>query len=253
MPQMTLLQVVNSYKNATEGYQVNDITEDYEAESVAQVAEEVFYEVCGDFVDYTNKNVLSQLDSVGDSTKPNYLAIPSTVYRIHDSVINYDKRTDNTKVNYEKVDYLEPHRFLDYVNGRNSDDSTVEQITDHNGTILLIKNNKHPTYYTSFDDVYVVFDSYDSSLESTLQSSKSQVIAQTEVVFSQDKDYVIPLPYHFLPTYLNLVKARASEYLREEPLPTDARLGMIGKMKSRFKLDKVGPRPHNKMKRYGRR
>lgn len=252
MPQLTLLQVVNSYKNAVEDYKVDDITEDADAEAIAQIAEEVFYEVMTDHQDWTHKNVLSTLDSVGDSTKPNYLAIPSDVNRIRDSVVNYDKRTGNTKVNYEQVFYKEPLEFLEYVNSRNSDDSNVTTITDFNNTKLLIKTNKHPTYYTSIDDVYVIFDSYDSSLESTLQSSKSQVISQTEPSFLQNKDFVIPLPIDFTPTYLSLVKARCSEYLREEPLFSDDRKGKIGLMKARFKQRAVGPRPHNKRKIYGR-
>lgn len=253
MPQMTLLDVVNSYKNATEGYQVNDLTEDYEAESVAKIAEEVYYEFSSDFQDHTYDNVLTTLDSVGDSTKPNYLAIPYNVHRIHDSVINYDKRVDNTKTNYQRVKYLDPHDFLDLVNGRNSEDSTIDVISDFSGVKLLIKNNKHPEYYTSIDDEYVIFDAYDSSLESTLQSSKSQVIAQTEQTFTIDKDFVIPLPSDLIPTYLSEVKARASEYLREEPLFSDARMGRIGKMASRFKQHKVGPRPNPKRINYGRR
>lgn len=253
MPQLTLLQVVNSYKNATEGFQVNNINEDYESETVAQVAEEVFYEVCGDFTDWTHKNKLTTLDSVGDSERPNYLSIPKDVYRIHDSVINYDKRLDNTKTNYQPVHYLDPHKFLQLVNARNSDDSSITTVTDFNGTKLLIHNERHPTYYTSIDDEYVIFDAYNSSLESTLQSSKSQVISQEEEVFYQDKDFVIPLPNNFIPTYLNLVKSRASEYLREEPLFSDAKLGMKGLMKARFDQHKVGPRPHTKKRRYGRR
>ena len=139
------------------------------------------------------------------------------------------------------------------MNARNSDDSSITTVTDFNGTKLLIHNERHPTYYTSIDDEYVIFDAYNSSLESTLQSSKSQVISQEEEVFYQDKDFVIPLPNNFIPTYLNLVKSRASEYLREEPLFSDAKLGMKGLMKARFDQHKVGPRPHTKKRRYGRR
>lgn len=257
MASMTLLGVVQSYFNATDGWSVNSISDTVEAEQVSLIAQEVFYEVVNDITDWKFKQKLTQLESVADNTKPNYLRIPDNFRRVKYSVINYDKRTGNSSdsaISYSEVCYLPPEDFMrDIINIRSTQVANTVQITDYSGVKLLIKNNSHPTYCTSFDDEYLVFDSWDDDLEDTLQASKSQVIVNVERPFSITNDYVIDLPDDFIPTYLSLVKSRASEYLRQEPLFTDARRGRAGMIKYRKTHQKIGVTGRQpSLKKFGR-
>jgi len=41
-------------------------------------------------------------------------------------------------------------------------------------TSLVVFSDRMPTYYTSFDDLHIVMNAYDSSVESILQASKTR-------------------------------------------------------------------------------
>ncbi len=76
--QLTLLEVVQQYLDATSGFYVDSIFDNDEAQQVANVAERIYYEMVQEFPNllFVQKDVT--LDAVGDATKPNFLLIPST-------------------------------------------------------------------------------------------------------------------------------------------------------------------------------
>lgn len=254
MAKYTLLEVVNSYLDATDGFRVADLDDTIEAQQVAKIAEDVFYEVIQDtFYNSLSKDIV-QLEALADSTKPNYLKIPETVSNIHESTVYYNTtsgESGESTLKWTKIQYLHPHDFLEKIRHRSTEASNVTTVTDFSGVKLVIKTNKAPEYCTSFDDEYLVFDSYDSDVDSTLQQSKSGVLATVEPTFTISNTFVIPLPQWFHPTYVNLVKSRASEYLRQEALVSDTRKGIAGLIKARQKM-RIGNKKFQR-KRYGRR
>lgn len=238
--------------DATDGWRVSTIDDAIESQQVAKIAEDIFYEVVNDiFSNHLSVNII-ELESLADSSKPNYLKIPANVTNIHESKIRYNKYNgvSGSTVNYKEVKYLHPQDFLCYMESRSTLQSNTQVITDFSGIDFVIKTNKHPDYCTSFDQEYLVFDSYNSSVDSTLQQSKSQAVVSLQRTFSIDDNYEIDLPEWFHPTYLALVRSRAREYLMGEPLPSDIRVGRVGLIKARNKL-RIGNRKFQK-KRYGR-
>jgi len=257
MASYTLLDVVQSYLNATDGFPVNSIDDSTEADQVADIAKIIFDEVVTDIRDWGRHRNIIQLDSVADSTKPNYLKLPSTVIRLNESVIRYNKATgdagDSTLV-YQTVNYCRPDDFLERINARSTNQNKTQIVTDFSGIQFTVLNEKAPDYYTSFDDEYLVFDSFDSNVDSVLQNSKTQCVATVDATFSKTDDWVIDLPEWFQPHFAQLVRARASEYLREEPLFSDKRKGEAGLIKARTKYGSVGNAGTKGRERgYGRR
>lgn len=253
MAKYTLLEVINSYMDATDGWRVATIDDVLESQQVAGIARDVFHEVVNDiFYNSLSTNIV-ELEALGDSTKPNYLKIPDTVSNIHESKIRYNKYngTSGSTISYRDVTYLHPQDFLDHVRHRSSAASNTQTVVDFSGVDFVIVNDRHPQYCTSFDQVYLVFDSFNSDVDSTLQKSKSQVLASVQRTFTMSDGYEIDLPEWFHPTYVSLVKARASEYLKGEPLPSDVRNGKIGLIRARNKL-RIGNSKFRK-KGYGRR
>ena len=59
-------------------------------------------------------------------------------------------------------------------------------------SILLIRNDVMPVYYTSFDDENVVLDSYMSSVDSTLTSAKTRAYGVRFPTFDSYTDTFIP-------------------------------------------------------------
>jgi hypothetical protein len=129
----------------------------------------------------------------------------------------YNKRTDtDTRDKYEAVQYLYPDEFLMKLNERDSSDTAIDSVTDTGGITLLIRNDAAPTYWTSFNDQEIVFDSYDSDVDTTyLQNSKFQCLGYVEPTFSRSNTAYPDIPEEMFPLLLNEVKSRASYLLKQ--------------------------------------
>ena len=208
MARLTLLEIVQKVLSSVEGDEVNSITDTVEARQIAEIAEDVFNNMI------TNQTIpevekLIKLDGLSDTDYPNYLSIPVRVTEITD--IKYNKATlTSTSLQYREVKYLHPTAFLNMLNTRDSTASNVETVSEKgSGVSLLIYNDKHPTYWTSFDDRYLVFDSYDSTIDSTLQSSKTVCMAKVLPQFSKEDTYIPDIDDKLFPILLNEVKSWA--------------------------------------------
>jgi len=100
---------------------------------------------------------------------------------------------------------------------RNSDDASITQVVDFDGVSLNIKNDIPPTYYTSFDDEYVVFDSWDSVVETTVTGAMTQVHYSVILAWIVADGFTPDLPDKIFPALLAEAKSVASVKLKEEP------------------------------------
>lgn len=245
----TLLQIVNTYLDYTDGFRVSTIDDTIESQQVASIAEKVFYDLNDDIFGSEQLQQLIQLDALADNNYPNYLKLPDDANRIKESVVMYDTSDDVSEIEMTEIDYLPPLEFLEHV-GKVKTGTDTQTVTDFSGYRMVIKNDKAPQYYTDFDDEYLVFDSFDSSVDSTLQKSKSGVLTTVKRSFTPSDTYEIDFPEWFHTTYLNAVISEASAALREEPIPTVARLARIGIIKAR-KKQRIGT-PTRYRRNYGR-
>lgn len=192
MPKMTLLEITNDILNDMVSDKVNSIDDTVESEEVAQIVKSCYYEMVSNR-NWPHTKKLMQLTALGDTAKPNYLKIPDSVKELIN--FRYDKiSVSNPKVALEDIIYKEPDAFLRYVSVRNSTLSDVQTVVDFSGSKLLILNDQAPTYWTSFDDTHLVTDSFDSAVDSTLQSSKSQCLVYYEPVWETLDTFIPDLP-----------------------------------------------------------
>jgi hypothetical protein len=75
------------------------------------------------------------------------------------------------------------------------------------GTDLFVLNNVSPTYYTSFDDNFIVFDSYNSAIDTTLQESKSRAYGSVYPSFTISDSFEPDLDDNMLPYLLAEAKS----------------------------------------------
>ncbi len=253
MAQYTLLQVINACMDSIDGWRVSTIDDNLESQQAASIAEDVFHEIVNDaFYNDLSTNIV-QLEGLADSAKPNYLKIPTTLSNVHESTIYYNVRTGasgTTTLNWQPVEYCHPQDFLERIGARSTQQANTQTVTDFSLFQMVVLNKKAPSYCTSFDQVYVVFDSFDSDVDSALQQSQNIVHASVQRTFTKSDTYNIDLPEWFQPHYVQLVKARVSEYLRGEPLLSDLRKGEAGLNKARRKA-RIGNSQFQR-KRYGR-
>ncbi|CAH9015563.1 head completion adaptor [Vibrio phage 275E43-1] len=254
MAQITLLDVVQRYLNATGGFFVNSIGDTEESEQVALVAQEVYERLVEDLPYRQFKRKWGQLASVADNTKPNYLYIETDIHRISESEVYYNvAREDGTStLTYQKIPYLEPLEFLNRINQNTDINDSAQIVTDFSGVEYIIHNDRHPSFCTSFDGEYLVFDSYRSQMDDTLMSSKTQIVYMQPEPFLLQDDFVIPLPVDMSQGYIDMVKAEASETIRQEALPSAARRARQFIMSERYKGDKIGNQT-SRNRPYGRK
>lgn len=246
--QRTLLQVTQEYLDATSGFYVDSIFDTDESQQVAKVAERVYYKMVQEFPNllFTMKEMT--LDSLSDTTRPNYMLLPRDIQKIQESKIYYNVSTSGG-ITYKEIQYLSPIAFIEATANRTTQDTIVVEGFDENK--MVVPTKQFPTYCTSFDNKYVVFDSYNSDYDTTMQSSKSKIVASGEEVFLQEDDFVIPVPSHLSEAYLDMFLNEALTLIYQQP---------IGMISSRARTSRIKLQQDNRTlgsskagKRYGRK
>jgi len=211
--QYTLLEIVQDILSDMDSDEVNGIDDTIEAQQVAQIVKTCFYEMIANR-NWPHLKRLIQLESSGDVTKPNYLRIPTDLKEL--SFFKYQKqKRDSTKIVMESVHYRKPEEFVELVSGRNTDSVNVTLIKDFGSSYLPIINNQPPTYWTTFDDLYIVTDSWDSAVDDTLKRSKTQCVAYINPKWVRTNEAIPDLPVEALPALLEESKSTSFFTLKQ--------------------------------------
>ena len=210
---LTLLEMVQDILNDLDSDEVNSISDTTEALQVAQIVKTTYYEVLAGR-EWPHLKEMLPLDAVGDLTRKTSLKLPETVTEL--IWLNYNKiKTGETKIRWDEVKYLYPDEFMLKLNGRDSDATNTETMTNPNGVTYVIRNDKAPSTWTSFDDEYIVFDSYDSAVDTTVQSSKSQAYAYKTPAWTVSDAFIPDLPGEAFSLLLSEAKSVASLKLNQ--------------------------------------
>lgn len=157
----TLLQLTQGILSDLDSEPVNSINDSDEAMQIASVIQDTYFNIVA-ARSVPEHDRLVQLTALGDSELPVYLKYPTSLKEIR--LFEYNGR---------EVLWKDPVKFLNDMPSEASDD-VIEVLDLLSGSKLYAYNNKNPRYYTSFDDEYIICDSYDSSVDSTLQTSKTR-------------------------------------------------------------------------------
>lgn len=232
----TLLRVVQDVSRYLSGFNVDSIFDTDESLDIAYIAEKMYYNIVQRYNNIDFTGAVGTLEAYGDPSFPTYMRIPESVQRIQDSLVQYNvaKSTDSTSVNYKTIQYLDPVEFLHRSNRFTSvPDSVV--INDPSGVEFVIGTKEAPSYCTSFDGTVLVFDSYDSEEDTTLQQTKTRAYFTTEAVFLLQDAFVIPMPSSLSEMYLDLVISECSMVLRQEASPETMRRGRAAQIRMQQK------------------
>ena len=217
---MTLLEMVQSILDSLDSDDVNSIDETEESLQVVGMIKDTLYALLSD-KEWPHLHKTCKLLSVGSTSRPTELQIPESVSTITD--VRYDiTETGDSDTTYRTLTYLDPADFLDRSLRLSSSATTTETVTLSSGTILFVENDKMPQYWTSFDDEFLVLDSFDNTEESTVQGSKT-IIMCTEIPTWTPSDTFVPdIPINMFPLFL-----AESCLLYTSPSPRDATLSRM--------------------------
>jgi hypothetical protein len=147
-----------------------------------------------------------QLNNTTTTVGPGYRTVqPVTVHDFVNMVSSFDP-LDPT---------VQTYSFTDFLNTETNSFRT--EIPDT--VTLFYKNNKQPTYYCVLQNYYFIFDSYDNSQDSALQSTKSLVSGFITPNFYLVDNFIPDLDDWAFPLLLNESKSLAFFELKGESHP----------------------------------
>jgi hypothetical protein len=240
----TLLEMVQSILNDMDSEAVNSLSDSVEAQQIASVIEDTYYNIISNRDIPEHKRLIS-LTSLSDSTRPTHFKYPTNTKQLDE--IRYNVTTGGT-VEYKVMPFIEPLLFLDR---QGADDGTTVQVPDvNNSTTLLIFSDRAPTFYTSFDDEHIVFNAYNSSIENILQASKTMAYGTVYPTFSIVDAFEPDLDDNMMPYLLAESKSTCFSLFKSGSDPKVEQAAR--RLKSYVQNDMYRTKQANKRPTYGR-
>ena len=192
MPSMTLLELTQDILSDLDSDNVSDISDTVESTQVAQIIKTSYYNLI-DGKDWPQLKKFIRLEAA-TAARPTHMKIPDNAIDIE--WVKYNTKTAaDTFDKYIDIKYKTPKEFVDLIAVRKSDDATVDVVVDATGVSLNINNDAAATFYTSFDDEYLIFESYDSAIDTTnMQQNKSQCFGKVQPTWTATNTFVPDLP-----------------------------------------------------------
>lgn len=209
----TLLEIVQDIGFLIETGEIASIMETYESEQIARVVKHT-YEAMMVNGEWPHLNRLATLIASSDNNLPTHVTIQDKVAKIYSIAYNKEK-LGSVREMYEEIKYISPDTFLKRCYREDTSSPKVMTVQDPSGTNLFIRNDGAPTYCTTFDNTVLVFNSYDSQVDSTLQASKIQARVKIIPQFVMDDLYVPDLPEDAFPALFEEALSRASITIRQ--------------------------------------
>lgn len=170
----TVLDLTQAVLSSMDSDEVSSINDTVESQQVVEIIKTVIDDMTSRGDLQTNKTVFN-LTASNDDTKPILMVKPDDIDRIEWIKYNVMTATDTYDV-WDVLTYLPFEAFIERMHMLNTSDSNVasfQHVFDSNSIKFVYRNDTAPQYYTTFDDNTIFFDSYDSTVDTTLQSSKT--------------------------------------------------------------------------------
>lgn len=239
----TLLSMVQSILSDMDSEDVNSISDTVEAQQIASVIQDTYFNLISAREIPEHKQML-QLTSLSNSQKPTHFRYPNNTKEIE--VLFYNTATSGST--YTQVYFLEP---IDFLNRVDETATNVLQVETVAGEVpVFVYTDRMPKYYTSFDDDNIIMDAYNSSIESTLQTSKSRAYGTIYPTFSITDDFEPDLDDTMLPYLLAEAKSTCFSLFKSGSDPKVEQAAR--RLKSYVQNDMYKTRRENKRPKYGR-
>lgn len=218
MAKMTLLEIVQDILNDMDSDNVSDIAETVESEQVASIVRRTYFNLM-DELDLPHTAGLVKLTASGTTARPTHMSMPDNISKL--LWVKYDVREAvSDPIAYRTIKYMEPYDFITMLSSRDSTDTTnVQSVSDPSGVTLLIGKVNAPSYWTSLDDETIIFDSYDSALDSTLQNSKTLCHAYLRPTWTHTNAAIPDLPENLFSLLVAEARASCFALLKGQPNP----------------------------------
>lgn len=212
---LSLLELTQSILSSMDSDEVNSFSDTAESRQVAQVIRTAYFNIMARSNLPEHKNMF-QLVSSGDVSTPVLMVRPDNVSKIEWIKYNKFMVDDLSEPAFSYVTIIPIQQFLDMMHQLNTDEVDVDTMT-FNTFSFTFRTDIAPTYCTIIDDRYIVFDSFDNEVDTTLQSSKTLCYGQIIPSFTFEDDFIPELDEQQFPLLLNEAKSLAFFELKQMP------------------------------------
>jgi len=191
----TLLEMTQDILSSMDSDEVNSITDTVESDQVVTVIKTVYDDIITRS-GLKSEKLLFNLTASGDNTKPVLMTKPSNIINI-DWVQYNEIKTGDTDPNWVDIRYMPIHDFMFMSNQLTPSETDVDSFAHTvNGFTFSFnyRNDRGPTYFTTFDDNTLVFDAFDNLVDTTLQTSKTLCSGTKDFTFTKDDGWIPELP-----------------------------------------------------------
>lgn len=241
----TLLEMTQNILSRMSSDEVNSIGDTAEAQQVATIIQNKYFDIINR-VNLPEHDQLVQLDPSIDQTQPVLMYVPAgiadikTIKYFDSNVLDgnqpntseHDLNVDlkptaaatGTPPGYQYVTILPVEQFIDMINRFNPSELNVESFSfsDNSNNFpgnytFYYKNDRQPCYCTILSNYYVIFDSFDSTQDSTLQGSKTMAMGRVIPTFTMTDGFIPNLAEEQFQLLLNEATALAFYELKQQP------------------------------------
>ena len=195
MAKITLLEIVQDILSDADSDDVNSINDTVESDQCARLVRDTYLQICDlHDIEYTKK-----VDTLNASsaTTPTVMTRPAGFHSIE--FVKYNvKTTAGGDQDFARIHYMEVEDFLERAHSLSVSDTNVQEMTLSTGLIIPIYNDRAPKYYTVMDNGAdeLVFDAFNSALETNLQESKSLIYGTQRPSLTLADSSTLDLPEH---------------------------------------------------------
>ena len=191
----------------------NSIGDTEESNQVARIIKSCFYDIISR-KDWPHLRKTIALENSLVSSIPNRLKLPSGISKME--FLSYSQKKEDTDVQrFKELTYLYPDEFLLKTNSRNGTNSNVDTVVVDDLT-MFIANDTPPQYYTSFDDEWVITDSYVANISTTLTGGQAQCIVYMAPTWSVVDTFIPDLPAEAFPLLLAEAKSTCFARIKQQ-------------------------------------
>lgn len=212
----TLLELTQLILASMDSDEVNSISDTVESNQVALLLKALYYDMAVE-LGLPEHEGLFQLESSEDVLLPVQMTVPEDVTNI--TWVRYNNQlSSETNVNYLNVEFKPFREFVDMTQTWRTETSGVGSMAvDFGGeTFNILHRTGHmPTFYTCTDDNTLIFDSFDSDEDTTLQKSKTMCHGRKYSVFTLSDDFTPDMDPTQFSYYINRAKVRAFTELKQ--------------------------------------
>lgn len=253
----TLLEMTQDILVSLDGDEVSDIADTAESAQVAAIIRQCFYEIAAN-AKLPEHFALFELAETSSSS-PVIMTKPTDVLTIE--WIKYDnKLAAETPTEYVQVNFLPLDDFLNRQLGQDSDATDIARFDYTIGSDIfpvVHLTSRAPSFYTTYNDSTLIFDSYNSDEETFLRKTKTMCYGLKESSWTHSNSAVPNLDHKLHNLLFQEAKAQCFNELKQvDNLRVEKKARRGWQTLYKEKHDVKGQDPYwdkTKLPNYGRR